>query len=155
MAAHTHCFFTPGSTHIQDFAKKADNGEWVSYHDGLSKAMMQETHGALLIEFNIVVEIIEKTLRDTLCTGPAVITKECYMEMLEVLPPARWTRAGYSESFHLSEHIDGPFVSWYVRFGEGDFAKYYTLVEHCRAKHSELLGMVCAFDESRKMYVCE
>ncbi len=61
-----------------------------------------------------------------LCTEPAEITEERFMEMLEVLPPQRWHRAHsvdgvFCQSFELSEHLSGRVTSIYCQVGEKFF----------------------------------
>ncbi len=48
-------------------------------------------------------------------TEPVEITEERFMEMLEVLPPAKWRRSKSAESFHISERITHDIVDWFVR----------------------------------------
>ncbi len=150
MNNYTHCFYKPGATNMEDVAVQKLGGFWFGGYGGKSRAAILEETGAELTEIDVAVAAIDKAQRETLCTGPARITYATFMEMLEVLPPQRWMRGGHSEFFHISEHIGGPYVSWYARVGEGDYAKYYTLVEHCGIAHSVLLDMVNKFEAPKK-----
>lgn len=142
MPETTHCFYVPGATNIQDFAFKNENGEWCGLYSRDSEAALKERTGAVLTELEVALTMLDKATRDTLCGGPAQITHATFMEMLEVLPPQRWENRATIEFFHISEHISGPYVSWYVRIGEGAFAKYYTLVEDYRISAADLLNIV-------------
>ena len=51
---------------------------------------------------------------DTLKCAPVKISKARYWEMLEILPPCRWTMAGMWEIFHISERLTGNLVSWFA-----------------------------------------
>jgi hypothetical protein len=61
-----------------------------------------------------------------LASPEAQITEKKFVEMLEVLPPARWESKGDFESFLMSEHWSGPYTQQYVRRGNGDKAEYWT-----------------------------
>lgn len=142
MAETTHCFYVPGAMNIQDFAFKNADGDWCGLYSRDSEAALKERTGAVLTELEVALAMLDKVTRDTLCGGPARITQATFVEMLEVLPPQRWENHAATEFFHISEHISGPYVSWYVRIGEGDFATYYTLVEDYRINTAELLKII-------------
>jgi hypothetical protein len=46
------------------------------------------------------------------CTKPIEITEERFFELLEVLPPCRWSKYGRFEVFHISERLEGNIVTW-------------------------------------------
>lgn len=51
----------------------------------------------------------------SLVTEPAEVSEERYWEMLEVLPPCRWSKYGGCSSFHISERYTGDLVSWFAQ----------------------------------------
>ena len=61
-------------------------------------------------ELDLLIEAHENSLK----TLPTKITHERYWEMLEILPPCRWTMAGMWEVFHVSERLTGQLVSWFA-----------------------------------------
>lgn len=63
--------------------------------------------------------------RNRRITEPVEITEERFMEMLEVLPPAKWRRSASAESFHIIERITHDIVDWFVRIGD----RYYTFAD--------------------------
>jgi hypothetical protein len=69
--------------------------------------------------------------------APKEVDAERWWDMLEVLPPSRWTRAGGTESFHVCEYLSGNFVSWFVRIGE----RYFELQDVDTMKHGELVAL--------------
>lgn len=65
-------------------------------------------------EFNGVIREFMESKK----TRPEPVTAERWEDMLNVLPPCRWsTRAGFSV-FHVSEREYGNLVSWYAKRGE-------------------------------------
>ena len=67
---------------------------------------------------------------ESLRVSPKVIDKTRYWEMLEVLPPCRWTMAGMWEVFHVSERLTGHLVSWFAsgRLNGQEF--YFEMVDY-------------------------
>ncbi len=56
--------------------------------------------------------------------GPQQITREKFMEMLEVLPPLKWERGAFDfESFLMSEFMSGPYTQQYARRGDTFWCK--------------------------------
>ena len=76
--------------------------------------------------------------------APKEVSEARYIDMLEVLPPARWTTKSGSESFHVSEYLSGNFVSWFVRITSSDGSvRYFELQDVDTMKHDALVAM-CA-----------
>lgn len=63
--------------------------------------------------------------------APERITKEKFIEMLEILPPLHWRFSGNSESFKLSEFTCGSITSIYCRIG----TDYWQLRDHYALSH--------------------
>ena len=70
-------------------------------------------------EFDRLVEDYEYSR----CTKWQPCTKAHWFDMLEVLPPCRWTRFDGGEIFHVSERITGNLVNWYMRKGNNYFTR--------------------------------
>ena len=62
-------------------------------------------------------------------------TRERFWEMLEILPPCKWTRYEGEESFFVSEAIHSDIHSWFARIGE----RYFTLDDSCTLTHREIM----------------
>lgn len=76
------------------------------------------------------VSIVENTVaveydRKRRMTEVREITEERFWEMLEVLPPCKWTRRTDAEAFHISERITHDIVDWFVRIGD----KFYNFAD--------------------------
>ena len=70
------------------------------------RAVTQETLDRLDCEYE-----------ETLVTEPTPITEERFNEMLDILPPCRWTTIAGVEIFHISERIRGSLVAWHGKTG--------------------------------------
>jgi len=66
------------------------------------------------------------------------ITRERYWDMLEVLPPLKWTQKAKTESFMISEAETGDLHSFYARVGE----TYWEMVLPRSSKHSDVMNCV-------------
>jgi len=72
--------------------------------------------------------------RARLCRGPEPITRERFLELLNVLPPQRWYRAAGAESFRISEPLCGTLYTFCVRIGD----RHFTLTEDGHTSHRAL-----------------
>ncbi len=77
---------------------------------------------------------------------PVEITREQFKEMLEVLPPRKWTCTRAVEVFHMSERITYSVVSWFVRIGE----RCYTFCNTDKLSTQQAVEKVQAFIDSQK-----
>ena len=73
-------------------------------------------------------------------SDPVEIEESRFWEMLEVLPPCKWTRLRGSESFFISEAETMNLHTWLARIG----GKYYELVAPSSLTHDEVLARICA-----------
>jgi hypothetical protein len=69
---------------------------------------------------------------------PQKITIERFWEMLNVLPPCKWTRLHSSESFFISEAETEDLHRWFARIGDD----YFELVAPRSLNHEEILGKI-------------
>lgn len=83
-------------------------------------------------------EKLMTSFESSLVTQPELVTRERYWEMLEVLPPCRWTNYHGVEFFHVSEHLRGDLVSWFAQRGD----KYYEFTDYSKKPLSELFDKV-------------
>jgi hypothetical protein len=79
---------------------------------------------------------------DTYGPKPArEITQERFWDMLECLPPCKWTGMGTrQESFHVSEHLSGDIVSWFVQLD----GRYFQIDDRYTLTHREVIAMAAA-----------
>lgn len=60
-----------------------------------------------------------------LAAKPKRVDQERFDYMLNVLPPCKWQRGRYMETFHVSEYLSGNIVMWMVRIGVGEEATFW------------------------------
>jgi hypothetical protein len=109
----------------------------VHYTDGMTLEQYQKDRGVELDaltwdEFSKRVAAYEQSLK----TKPKQITKERYWEMLEVLPPCRWTNG----RFHVSERLTGNLVSWFAQKGD----LYFEFTEDAAISAASLDALISA-----------
>lgn len=80
--------------------------------------------------FSAAVDLADAACRARHCRGPEPISKEHYEEMLNVLPPENWTRNGDIECFRLSERLDGPIATFFVKVGNQHYRINEDAQEH-------------------------
>lgn len=102
----------------------------VGYSDGQTLAEYQLERGfkAQILsgpELDLLIEAHENSLKSL----PTKITRERYWEMLEILPPCRWTMAGMWEVFHVSERLTGHLVSWFAHGRLRGLDHYYEFTQ--------------------------
>lgn len=72
---------------------------------------------------------------------PTRVTRERYLQMLEVLPPVDWRGIGSTaESFKLSERTCGNITAIFCRIGES----YWELQDDITLPHAEIVARVRA-----------
>lgn len=68
-------------------------------------------------------------------SGLRPIDRERYFELLNVLPPQRWSLvSGRYEVFHLTELIDGEIALWAMQAGE----RHWEFRASCRLSNKQL-----------------
>jgi hypothetical protein len=87
------------------------------------KLVSDEEFTKMLAEYN-----------QSLISEPKEITRERYWEMLEILPPCKWTKGLAWESFHISERLTNNLVSWFVNDGD----KYYEFVDEATLSTTDI-----------------
>ena len=81
-----------------------------------------------------------ETLRVNNGSDPVQVTEQRFWEMLEVLPPCKWTRLQGSESFFVSEAETMNLHTWLARIGQN----YYELVAPNSLNHEEIMARIFA-----------
>ena len=71
-------------------------------------------------------------------TEPKRITREYFLEMLEIMPPENWHTGHRSESFNLCEHYTHDIASTFVRIG----SDYWEFRDRAGLTHAERLQRV-------------
>ena len=66
------------------------------------------------------------------------ITEERFWYLLEVLPPAKWTRLPSSESFMVIECQTGNLYTWCARVRDA----YYEMIAPYNSTHEDILGRI-------------
>jgi len=69
-------------------------------------------------------------------TNPIEVSKEFYWEMLEVLPPSKWTRGQETESFYICEALTGNLHEWITRIGN----RYFALIAPRSSTHEQIIS---------------
>ena len=132
-------FYVPGSPLcgpvLIDLAKRRADGVLVGSVGGESlEAIAKRYPGAELGERDTVVAETERRL----ISEPHEITRERFIEALEVLPPYDWQRLVYSESFKWVERFSGRITSVFVRIQD----QYFEFKDRDCITHEEALEKV-------------
>ena len=149
----TPTFYDPQSKSIQTFAACRNMEEYdpektsIHWHRGSGADYLKQEPHLLLLPFCEALKLKEEAEAKRYEKGKAQeITKERFWEMLEVLPPEKWTNWSTNESFRLSECLSGTLYSFFVRVHDGDFSthknRYFEIVADAWAEHKELVEAV-------------
>ena len=128
-------FFVPGKHGIIDYALERD-GVFVGAH-GKTQAELAVEYPGIEVGDLTVVHAAQQT---ALKTAPVLITRERFVEMLEVLPPENWSRGEGSESFKLCEYYSGNITRIYARIGK----QYYEFMDDAGMPHAEIVQKIAA-----------
>jgi hypothetical protein len=79
-----------------------------------------------------------KTMQQNNGVAPVEIDEGRFWDLLEVLPPANWTRRNDSESFMLIECQTANLYTWCARVGD----KYFEMIAPNDCKHSDILRII-------------
>jgi hypothetical protein len=71
-------------------------------------------------------------------TNPVEVSEAFYWEMLEVLPPSKWTRGHDTESFYICEALTGNLHEWIARIGK----QYYALIAPRSSNHDQIINKI-------------
>jgi hypothetical protein len=135
------CFFDTESKSIIDFAMP--NGKSSVFGETLTQMQSRYPHVVMLDYVNAQKQ---KDLadREHYCHEPIEIDESRFSEMLNILPPVRWTTRADSESFLMSEMLCGTLTECYMRIGD----RYFEVcVDICTHDHDALVE--CMLLDSR------
>jgi hypothetical protein len=71
-------------------------------------------------------------------TNPVEVSEAFYWEMLEVLPPSKWTRGHDTESFYICEALTGNLHERIARIGK----QYYALIAPRSNNHDQIINKI-------------
>ena len=77
----------------------------------------------------------------SLITQPKEIDVERWGDMLEILPPSRWSHIGQWDVFHISERLTGNLVSWYAKSNDKAYT-FDNLASISKAEIFEILQTI-------------
>jgi hypothetical protein len=117
-------FYETGKTHLYSIAVMRD-GEYRTEYDNETLADLRAQNRASmeLLPFHDACRLIDDAQMAAYCHAPVEITKQQFWEMLEVLPPCKWTRSKGYEAFYVSEALAADIHAWHVRIG----GRYWSL----------------------------
>lgn len=123
--AFQHFFYVPGSTTVIDAAIYT-KGEWRGFWGQHTLAEIAARHPAVqLLDGPALDAAISDALAKRFDVAPVEITRDRFHDMLDILPPQRWTRSGGRECFHMLEATSHDYHFWFIRLG----SRYFELVK--------------------------
>lgn len=129
-------FYVPGRQGIIDYAIQRD-GVMLSQFGNKSLAELGLQYPGITVgDFDTVFAAQQNALK----SAPALITRDRFMDMLEVLPPEGWARREGSESFKLCEYQSGNITSIFARIGK----HYYEFMDDASLSHESILEKIAA-----------
>ncbi len=132
-------FYVPGTMWPVGVAIWLD-GEYVT-SCGQTLAQLQQVKPACEL---VTFEAALRAMNDAAKLPVQRISKDEYMEKLEMLPPLDWQfSAGYS-SFKMMEMYSGNITDIYVKLGD----EHFKLRDHVTLPHSQIMTRVSAFRET-------
>jgi hypothetical protein len=120
------CFFQPKTLTTIDFVRP----DGLSLYGSKTLEQLTEQYGEVVI---IDTESAYRQHCDSYKKAPVEINEERFMDMLEILPPAKWVRHVEEESFHVCERIAGNIVSIFVRIGK----RYFEMQDEIGLSHAD------------------
>lgn len=117
-------FYEAGKTHLYSIAVLR-NGTYRTQYDNetLDDLRAQGRSTMALLPFDDACKLIDDAQMAVYCHAPVEITREQFHDMLEVLPPCKWSRSKTYEAFYVSEALAGDIHAWHVRIG----SRYWAL----------------------------
>ncbi len=126
-------FFSPSAKYMPviDYFKEGES--FAVYSNKLRSELVEEYPDGIITTWEDAGRMIDE--RAT--TAPKEIDKDRFWYLLEVLPPVRWNRGDWAETFRVSECINGTVYTACVRIGE----RYFELQQPIRVTHAELVEL--------------
>ena len=104
----------------------------------LLRKLQAEYPGAVAMSYDEAEVLINAAIATKYLTGPVEITKARFMEMLVVLPPARWINSDGAETFLLSELLTKDIGTFFSRIGD----RYFEVNAPARTLHQEIIVLI-------------
>ena len=128
------CFYVPGQTSIIDII--GDDGKSFYQHETL-KQIQKRYPGAQLMDFGKAIDCIDReAVKNFNLYESKEIKEDQYYEMLECLPPMKYTTTEEGTSFMISERTFADITAAYVHKNN----KYYCLNVRVYATHQQILN---------------
>jgi len=134
-------FYIRGESHLQDVAAARADGIVRSWCRGLTleEYRTEENNPAVeCLPIEEAMRLCDEGKRAKYAHGPKRTDAASFGEMLNILPPVRWTRRGSSESFLMSERTCGSLTTIFARVGED----FYVLCDECTLTHDQIVAKV-------------
>jgi hypothetical protein len=83
-----------------------------------------------------------EAMRENRGEDPHEIDEERFFYLLEVLPPANWSRGDFFECFRVIECQTADLYTWAARMGKGEAARFWEMVAPRNSTPAELMAKV-------------
>lgn len=135
--------YIPSRRAVHDYI--APNGVTFYGRKTLAEIQFEEATDAVIVTADEGYRLMNEAFR----TPVSLITAERFDEMLNILPPCRWSSVGRFEHFHVSERITGNIVSWFIRFRGDAGERFFTFDDYATLTQVELMERVLEFTKAR------
>jgi hypothetical protein len=132
-----HVFYKAGSLNVEAFAIKDDSGIWVCSYSGKPQNEMK-AEGAELMTWDDCLEAMKEAETKQLRNPWKEIDKEEYNEMLEVLPPEKWSNGPDFSMFRMMEYYTSNWTSHYCRIRMNGEMRYFAATRQNTDKYADL-----------------
>lgn len=132
----------PGHVQASIFTDPATGKQMVEYSHGLTvdEYIADRKLQGVTVATAEEVDRMEAAYTAQQVTAPSPISEEKYWDLLEVLPPCRWSHAGGVEFFHVSERVRGNLVTWCAHVGD----LYLSWVDLATRTNQEIIAAIMA-----------
>lgn len=125
------CVISPSALTVIDVLR--DNGRTLINNETLDEVRLRYPDAQ-----EMGLEDASRFLDDMAVSEPMEITREAYIEALEVLPPEDWERGQASESFLMCEYYRGCVTTVCVRLGK----RYFSYHDRASLNHAQRVEKV-------------
>lgn len=110
----------PGHVQASIMTDPATGKQLVEYSHGLTvdEYIADRKLQNVTVATSEEVDRLDREFEAAMITAPEIISEEKYWDLLEVLPPCRWTHRGGMNFFHVSERLRGNLVQWVAQVGD-------------------------------------
>jgi Protein of unknown function (DUF1419) len=125
------CYYVPGSTSIID--RVTEDGLTFHFRNTLEE-VLERYPGAELWEAEKAFAEVQRLTYEHYISAPIEITEDQFHEMLNVLPPMKWSQEHGLESFMISEALTMDIRSIYCRIVD----RYFEMANRQSLTHKEI-----------------